>query len=514
MLITEECLFRVLTNAHLISRKVFLILTLGLLSIMHIRAQDRCVNSLNSLIDLICEPDLSFCVCSPIDLKGMEIQLPIGATIQIKKGKLFNGTLIGRNTRIVVDSTSCLGVVMKGGWISPTIDDRWFDDNYLDDNEIMSNINHLQSNEVNNSIYLFRNYEVNVDRVTHYAFVLSSNTSFHIHSTIKIKPNDYAKYGIIDISYKENVTVDGGVLIGDVGEHDYIPNSTSEWGMGYNVVTSRNISILNTKVMLCTGDGIYLGGNKEDSFSIYDNASRNIFINNVTCDKNRRQGLSIVHAKDVVIQNCHFINTGQVDFTNPGHGIDIEPNISHDRNMSVSDVSVIGCVFYGNKGKDISTAHYICLGFGGNIRNIKITKSKLNDEITIRSGSFIIDSIDVSRISVYLSINDMGDIEIKNSIIRGGLYLHSSVASDDHPEYTGKLENLVLSNCLFTNQEPNKGKYILALSGDMKRIKKLVFNDCEFVDKGFRLVNNKLINPRQLDACVLNNCIFHSRFKK
>ena len=497
----------------IIMKKVFLILTIGLLSFVHVRARERCVKNLNSLIELISEPNPSLCICTPIDLKGMELQLPVGKTIHIKKGKLFNGTLIGNNTKIVVDSTSCLGVVMKGVWHSPTIDDRWFDDNYLDDNEMMSNINHLQSNEVNNSIHIFRNYEVNIDSVSHYAFVLSSNTSFHIHSTIRIKPNNYAKYGIIDISNKEKVTVEGGVLIGDVGKHNYIPNSTSEWGMGYNVVASCNISISNSKVMLCTGDGIYLGGYKEQNFSIFDNACRDICIENVTCDKNCRQGLSIVHAKDVIIKKCHFTNTGQVEFINPGHGIDIEPNISHNRNMSVSDVSITGCEFYGNMGKDISTAHYICSNTGGNIRNIKITESKLADEITIRSGSFIIDSIEVSKISVYLSINDLGDIEINNSEIRGGLYLHSSVASEEHPDYTGKLENLVLTNCLFTNLESNKGKYILALSGDMKRIKKLIFNDCEFVDYGFRLVNQKFINPRQLYACTFNNCNFHSRFK-
>ncbi len=494
-------------------RKVLFFFFIGLLSLAHeslLCAQDIYITSLDSLIERMKEPNLSLYICSQIDLEGKTLQLPLGTTLLFRDGKLYNGTLIGDKTKILPDRSSCLGMILKGAWISPSIDDSWFDEQYLDDNVIMSNINTLQSDEVVNTIHLYRDYMIDIDSMSYSAIVLKSNTALHIHSVIRIKPNSYAKYGIIDITNKHNVSVEGGKVMGDVGKHKYISNTTSEWGMGINIIASQNVSISDLTVSLCTGDGIYLGGYREEKFNVFDNACKSIYINNVICDKNRRQGLSIVHAKDVTIRNCQFSNTGFVEFTNPGHGIDIEPNISNNRNMSVSDISIIGCSFINNKGKDVSTAHYYCSETEGNIKNIIINNSFFDSEITIRSGSFLIDSVFVPKISVYVSKYDMGDIAIENSTIYAGIYLHSSVADQQHPEYTGFLNNFILSNCHFTNRVKNKGKYVLALSGDMNRIRNLEFNNCDF---NYNIGNKQLINRNQKGFCVFNNCMFSGKLK-
>lgn len=487
-------------------RKALFFFVIGLLSIFEVHAQEINITSLTSLIELISEPNHTFYISTPIDLKGNTIKIPSGSTIVFSEGRLYNGTLIGNDTKIIVDSPFCLGVSMKGTWVSSNINDLWFDDEFLDNNSIMSNINTLQSDDVKNIIHLYRDYLVDIDNKTFSAFVLQSNTELHIHSTISIMPNGNAKYGIISIIGKTNICVDGGTIIGDVGMHRYIPNSTNEWGMGINVVASHNITISNLKVSLCTGDGIYLGGYREDNYGRFDNACKDILLYNVVCNQNRRQGLSIVHAKDVTIINCQFLNTGEVEFTKPGHGIDIEPNISNNRNMSVSDITILGCKFMGNKGKCLSTAHYISTDINSNIKKITIKDSFFDGEITIRSGSFFLDGIRVPNISVYLSIHNLGDIEIENSTISGGLYLHSSVADKRHPEYTGILTNFVLSNCHFTNQVKNKGNYILSLSGDMKRMKRFEFINCDFEQSGSG--NKELVNRRHKSVCVLRNCKF------
>ncbi len=479
---------------------------------LHLLSKEIFVNSLDVLKENSIIPDISLIISSPIDLKNSSIHLSEGTTIRIADGKLFNGTVFGNSTKLEVARNSCLGVIIRGRWIVPEITDLWFDDNYLDDNAMMSNINHLQSNEVDNSIHLFRNYEVNIDSTSHYAFVLSSNTSLHVHSTIKIKPNNYAKYGIVDITKRNNVSVDGGKIIGDVGKHGYIANSTSEWGMGINIVASQNVAIRNISISRCTGDGIYLGGLRETSISNFDNACKNIVIESVTCDNNRRQGMSIVHAKDVRVSRCVFSNTGQVEFVKPGHGVDIEPNVSKDRNMSVSDIYFMECVFTNNMSSDISTAHYYTTDSEANIKGIFIKNSEFSSDITIRSGSFVIDNSTLTRIRVDISSRDLSDIEVRNSIITGGLYLHSSVRDKDHPEYTGNLNNLVFMGCDFVNKTENKGKSILCLSGDISRVKNFVFDDCKFNDKS--KVNKKVLNRERKGAYVFKNCTFKSEAKR
>lgn len=495
-------------------RNCILLLLLGSLSVVQVFAKDIYVNDLKSLVQNTRESNVTLYICSPIDLEGKVLQLPARTTLHIRNGKLFNGTLLGNKTKLLTDNPSCLGIIISGTWIVPIINDSCFNERYLDDNAIMSNINSMQSDECDNTIHLYRDYDVNVDSKSYAAFVLKSNSKLYIHSSVKIKPNNYAKYAIIDITCKQNVSIEGGLIIGDVGKHKYISNSTSEWGMGINVVASQKITISNTTISLCSGDGVYLGGFREDNIGVFENACKNIRMSNVICNQNRRQGLSIVHAKDVTISDCQFINTGQVEFTKPGHGIDIEPNISNNRNMSVSDVAISRCKFMGNRRKSLSTAHYFCTDANSNIKNIIIKDSYFDGEITIRSGSFYISNTHIPRICVFISSRHLDDIDIENCIISGGLYLHSSNADDEHPEYTGILKNFIVTNCHFTNQVKNKGNAILALSGDMSRVKNLKFIKCEFADRGSNLANVKLFNRERRGVSIFDNCRFASKRKK
>lgn len=485
--------------------KISLLFNLFLLS-QHLYAIDIHVNSLDDFSGKY--PNSTFLINSPINLEGTIVQVPDGSTISIADGYIYNGTIVGCNTKLDLEKNASIGIHLRGSWNVVDITDLWFDDAYLDDDEIMLNINHLQSDDIYNKIHLYRNYFVSIDSLSYKAFVLSSNTSLHIDSTIKIKPNNYAKYGIIDITNRKNVSVEGGQIIGDVGQHKYIANSTSEWGMGINIVASSNVSINNTIISLCTGDGIYLGGFRENNISCFDNACRNITIDNVICDMNRRQGISIVHAKDVYIIKSVFSNTGQVEFINPGHGIDIEPNFSKNRNMSVYDIRLNGCKFYNNMSSDLSTAHYFLVDSVPNIKNIIINNSEFSGGVTIRSGSFYIDRSVLNKIRVDVSSRNLYDIEVQNSTIIGGLYLHSSVSDKNHPEYTGILNSIVFKKCDFTNEAENKGKSILCLSGDMSRVKNLIFDDCKFDDNGG--VNRKLLNRERNGAYIFINCSFTS----
>ena len=459
---------------------------------------------MDDVLKMYDNPNTSFIVIANINLEGRTIVLPEGSAISFHDGKLVNGTFIGNKTKLGVANNSSIGIELRGSWNAPIISDTWFDVAFLDDNAIMSSINHLQSDDIYNTIVLNREYTVMIDSVTFNAFVLKSNTTLLIHSSIRITPNCFGKYSIIDITSKSNVTIIGGQLIGDVGEHKYMSNSTSEWGMGLSIVASTNVTICNTEISLCTGDGIYLGGLKESDINRFDNACQNILISNVTCDRNRRQGMSIIHAKDVIISNCIFSNTGNIEFTRPGHGVDIEPNVSNDRNMSVSDVFFNKCIFYNNKGSDISTAHYVVKEGESNIKNIIISESEFDDDLTIRSGSFIIDNSILAKINIYLSVYNLGDVKVSNSTIVGGLYLHSSVKDNAHPNYVGILQHLQFFNCVFTNAIENKGSSVLCVSGDISRVMDFNFEGCVFYNKGTG--NRKFTNHDLTGFYNLNNC--------
>lgn len=94
-----------------------------------------------------------------------------------------------------------------------------------------------------------------------------------------------------------------------------------EWRMGLSILKCKNIFIRNLRIEGSGGDGIYIDGKEEGTFS------ENIFIDKVLCINNKRQGASIISAKNVWITNSVFSHTSG---TLPGSGIDIEPDSASD----------------------------------------------------------------------------------------------------------------------------------------------------------------------------------------
>lgn len=445
-------------------------------------------------------------ICGNINLQGGFYKLADRITLDLSSGSLNNGVVTGANTNIEKSCNKCFGCDLEGSWILGSIEDTIFNREFLTDDKVISNINTLQSDVFKNIIILVENYRIAINPETYSGLILSSNTILKMSGTLSIVPNNLAKYNIINVTGKHDVTIEGGTIIGDVGKHTYLEGSTNEWGMGISVVASDRVSISDTRISLCTGDGLYLGGNKELDYNHFDNASNNVAISNVVCDKNRRQGISLVHAYNISIKNSTFSNTGQVEFINPGHGIDIEPNISNGRFMAVHNIVIENCKFFNNKGTDLSTAHYVNDENGKSIRQIKLKTCELSNGITIRSGSFDIDNCIVPKINVYVAAKDLEDITVINSTITGGLYLHSSVQTYEHPEYTGILNKLIVRKCSFSSAKENKSNSVIAVFGDLSRIKKILFMSCKF--KYGKAYANKKLSNKDLDSKFFIRCEF------
>ncbi|TWT07047.1 hypothetical protein FQV26_04330 [Planococcus sp. CPCC 101016] len=222
---------------------------------------------------------------------------------------------------------------------------------------------------------------------TNNSVVLKSNITldFEKNSILKAIANDRDHYEVIRIIDVENVKILGELKI--QGDRDYHLGETGEWGFGISIRGAKNITIENPHISNCWGDGIYIGSSLEAKFS------ENIQILNPTLINNRRQGISIISAKNLEIVNANISNTSG---TLPESGIDIEPNTPEEllQNIRITNLTT----------KD--NAQY---GFKIFLRNLKLSENPVSIEVD--SIANITDGIAVKEIE-----------GVKGTILIGGYY--------------------------------------------------------------------------------------------
>ena len=148
-----------------------------------------------------------------------------------------------------------------------------------------------------------------VNPVTH--ILIKDNTNIKLFKNAKIKAitTSATNYAIIYLNNVKNILIDGGIVEGDRETHE---GDTGEWGFGISIRNGcENIIIKNIILKNCWGDGLYING------------ASNIKTENIICDNNRRQGLSIISVDSYHSINDKFINTNGIA---PESGVDIEPN--------------------------------------------------------------------------------------------------------------------------------------------------------------------------------------------
>lgn len=152
-------------------------------------------------------------------------------------------------------------------------------------------------------------------KINQKGLVLNSNSNviFNKKSKLIIMPNSQTNYGILSLVEKENITVYYANIEGDKYSH---LNQKGEWGMGINILGSKNITIKYPKIEKCWGDGIYIDAYKE-------NQSEHITIYKGILNDNRRNGLTIISGSFITIDYLLSANTKG---TLPEAGIDIEPD--------------------------------------------------------------------------------------------------------------------------------------------------------------------------------------------
>ncbi|MDP1417433.1 right-handed parallel beta-helix repeat-containing protein [Peribacillus simplex] len=158
-------------------------------------------------------------------------------------------------------------------------------------------------------------------------------------AVLKAIPNDSESYAILRVADKSNVKIYGkGVIQGDRNEHKA---TNGEWGYCIALNGASNVTIKDVTVKNCWGDGVFLGAGIENGKI----PSSNVKIKGIKADNNRRQGISIIYAKNIVISDSRFENTNG---TPPSSGIDLEPESVVG--YSVKNVLIEKSYFFNNAG--------------------------------------------------------------------------------------------------------------------------------------------------------------------
>ena len=166
------------------------------------------------------------------------------------------------------------------------------------------------------------------------------------NTILRMRPNAAWNQCLIYVYLSGNVTIQGGQLIGDRKEHDYVPIvinvnpvTNHDEGHGICVTESSHVLIENTKISEFTGDGVFVIGTE----------SRHVTIRNNEIFYNRRQGVSLVGPQLVKIEENHIHDIIGIP---PQFGVDVEatPNqFGKDR-----DILIQRNVFEGNRGGDVT----------------------------------------------------------------------------------------------------------------------------------------------------------------
>ena len=330
------------------------------------------------------------------DLKGKTVVLPDGITLNVKNGEIQNGTLVGKKTKIAGKKTNVFNKVnIEGSWNVPIISSRLFVD--LCEDNALRNVMALTDTSVRNVVTIEKgNYSIKLVKNQETGIYVRSNTTLFLNGTIRLEPNSFTNYHVVEATGRNIVIKGKGTIIGDKVTHT---GTSGEWGMGLDIAGGSNIKISGLTIKNCWGDCIYIGGK-----------SKNVTIDSCSLNNGRRQGISITNANGITIKNCHI---SKVSGTNPQYGIDVEPNKGCEvDSILIDNVTVTDChggiMCWRDTGATIKNVI---------VRNCKVSGTKVKYPICMmRAESIIIENCEVDSQSDYcILVQDVNNLNASSN---------------------------------------------------------------------------------------------------
>jgi hypothetical protein len=124
-------------------------------------------------------------------------------------------------------------------------------------------------------------------------------------------------------------------------DYQHPPYQRAEWRMGLALRGCRHVLVEGLRVESTGGDGFYVDGGGDLDWS------EDITLRNCVAHDNHRQGLSVISAVNLLVENCVFSNTWG---TAPEAGIDLEPDTDNQR---LVNCTIRNSVFENNNGHQI-----------------------------------------------------------------------------------------------------------------------------------------------------------------
>lgn len=149
---------------------------------------------------------------------------------------------------------------------------------------------------------------------------------------------------LFSIRNQKNVVFRGSgdsVLLMRKEDYQKEPYRKGEWRHGISLAAVKNVRIEDLTIRSTGGDGIYIGAGKDGE------PCENLTISRVICDDNYRQGISVISARNLLIEKCTLSNTRG---TPPAAGIDFEPNSADE---CLVNCVMRDCVIENNAGVGI-----------------------------------------------------------------------------------------------------------------------------------------------------------------
>ena len=289
------------------------------------------------------------------DLKGETLEIPNKCVLNFEGGTIKNGTIIGHNTEIVSDRSNIfVHVSLLGTWSNTVVFSEWLDfvpsekvDNAVNFRNLMSLCNGEKMTHLYMQSGVYYCSVASAESKEESNIKVPSNVYWHNAATIRQLSTDIRKSSLVLLHKSFNVTIDGGEFVGDVKSH--IGNK-GEWGHGIKLAGASNVVLRNLISREFWGDGIDLiEADYVSSIAAGVGLCNSITLDNVKCLYNRRQGLSIEAAQNVVIKKSEFAFTGKYGFTEPGCGVDIEPWCNNE--VKIKNIRFYDCNIHDNSNK-------------------------------------------------------------------------------------------------------------------------------------------------------------------
>ena len=289
------------------------------------------IQSAGEIEQLFAATNTIYTIDTIVNLNDARVYIPDSCELHfLNGGGIYNGTIVGCNTRITGRQSGIFNeIVIEGSWLVENISTSMY---VKIDENTLRNLSVMCSEKHHNCIKIEDNCLV---PIIHFSsvFNIPSNTDVVLNADIHTIPTKYKGGYALQVNGSNiHINGNGHKIIGTI-EQD--KSNNQQWQHGIFVTrNSSNVLIENIKCTKFWGDGFYVMGN-------------NIKIKGVESSYNGRQGLSLTHGHNILIEKSSFHHTGSIEICSckgPGAGIDIEPN----EGDTVKNIMVQDCNLYEN----------------------------------------------------------------------------------------------------------------------------------------------------------------------